>query len=148
MSRQELSKLIQEVAAAQEQCIEKGKGLSNHQLDTNFSVARPTGTREYQLRGVLYNLVIHPREHSVHIAKILQKTGSPLGQPTEAQAIIAKAKESWGELEGVLACLDDGDLDREYEGHTLRSLLVHLRNAHQFYATTIDKGIEASNAPK
>ena len=148
MSRQEITKLTREVIEAQEQCIEKAKQLSNQQLDPTFSMVRPTGTREYQLRGVLYNLVIHPREHSVHIAKILQKTGSPLGQPTEAQAIIAKAKESSGEQEAELACLDDKDLDREYEGHTLRSILVHLRAAPQNYATVIDKGIEASNTPK
>ncbi|MBI4312331.1 MAG: hypothetical protein HY681_11200 [Chloroflexi bacterium] len=148
MSRQELNKLIRDVVEAQEQCIEKASGVTNQQLDTTYSVVRPTGVREYQLRGMLYNLVIHPREHSVHIAKILQKTGSPLAQPTEAQAIMAKAKEAWGELEAVLACLDDKDLDREYEGHSLRGILQHLRSAHQFYATAIDKGIEVSSTPK
>lgn len=144
MSRQELSKLIRDVVDVQEQCIEKAATISNPQLDATFSMVRPTGTREYQLRGVLYNLVIHPREHSVHIGKILQKTGSPLAQPTEAQAVMAKAKESWGELEAVLACLEDKDLDREYEGHTIRSILVHLRNAHQSYLGTMEKGIEVS----
>ncbi len=148
MSRQELSKLIQDVVDVQEQCIEKGKSITNAQLDTNFSMVRPTGVREYQLRGLLYNLVIHPREHSVHIGKILQKTGSPLGQPSEAQAIAAKAKEAWGELEAVLVCLDDSDLDREYEGHTIRSILTHLRAAHANYLSAIEKGIEVANTPK
>lgn len=148
MSRQELSKLIRDVIDVQEQCMEKAKSITNAQLDTNFSMVRPTGVREYQLRGVVYNLVLHPREHSVHIGKILQKTGSPLGQPSEAQAIIAKAKEAWGELEAVLACLDDSDLDREYEGHTIRSILTHLRAAHANYLGTIEKGVEVANTPK
>ena len=148
MSRQDLTKLIRDVVDAQEQCIEKAKSITNAQLDTNFSMVRPTGIREYQLRAVLYNLVIHPREHSVHIGKILQKTGSPLGQPTEAQVILGKAKEAWGELEAVLACLDDFDLDKEYEGHTIRSILTHLRAAHLNYLGTIEKGIEVSNTPK
>ncbi|MBI4203338.1 MAG: hypothetical protein HY532_09535 [Chloroflexi bacterium] len=145
MSRDELKKMIQDVVQAQELCIERATNVTNPQLDLNFSVPRPTGgTRDYQMRALLYNLVIHPREHAVHIGKILQQTGSPLAQPSETQAILMKAKEAWGELEAVLACLDDADLDREFEGHSLRSILTHLRNAHQGYANAIEKGVEAA----
>ena len=143
MARTELQKLIKEVVAYQEECIAKARGLTNEQLDANFTVMRPSGPRPQVMRSVLYNLSIHPREHSVHLAKILQKTGSPLAQPTEAQAILAKAKESWGELEAVLACMDDNDLDREHEGHTPRNVLTHLRDAHKSYLESIEAGIKA-----
>lgn len=148
MARSEMKKLLGEVVDFQEQCIARARELSNEQLDTTYTVMRPSGPRELLLRNVLYNLVIHPREHAVHVGKILQKTGSPLGQPTESQAIVMKAKEAWGEFEAMLASLDDSDLDREYEGHSLRSVLLHLRDAHKSYLDSIEKGVEASHKVK
>ena len=143
MSREELRKLMAQVVEHQEACISRAKDLTNDQLDTTWTVQRPNGERQYNMRGVLYNLSIHPREHAVHLQKVLQKTGSPLAQPTEAQAILAKGKEAWGELEGVLASCDDSDLDRTFEGHSLRIVLTHLRDAHKSYLDSIETGIKA-----
>lgn len=144
MAREELKKLINDVVAQQERSIVHANILRNEQLDATFTVTGPNGPREMVMRTVLYNLVNHPREHSVHLAKILQKTGSPLAQPTEAQVIAAKGKEAFGEVEAVLACLDDKDLDREFEGHTVRSVLTHLRDSHRSYADRLETGIKAT----
>lgn len=140
MARDEIKKLIAQVVEYQEACIAKSKDLTNEQLDTTWT----SGTRQRNLRTALYNLSSHSREHSVHLQKILQKTGSPLAQPTEAQAILAKGKEAWGELEAVLACMDDKDLDRNFEGHSPRIVLEHLRDAHKSYLAQIEEGIQAA----
>ncbi len=130
--------LLSELVKAQEACIEKAAKLSNEQLDKTISYR----TREIIARNALYMLVAHPREHSVHISKILQATGAPSAAPTEAQMILALAKESMGELLGTFARLDDSDLDRELEGHTLRGILEHLTRAHQGYLSVIEEALK------
>lgn len=136
--REATDRLLSELVKVQEACIEKGVRLTNQRLDTTVQM----GTREVIARNVLYMLVAHPREHSVHINKILQATGATGAMPTESQMILARAKESMGELLGTFARLDDSDLDREFEGHTLRSILEHLTRSHRGYLTAIEKALQ------
>ena len=135
--REATDHLLSELVKVQEACIEKATQLTNQQLDNEVTI----GTREVIARTVLYMLVAHPREHSVHINKILQDTNAPAAAPTEAQMILARAKESMGELLGTFARLDDSDLDRESEGHTLRGVLEHLAGAHRNYLAAIEKAL-------
>ncbi len=133
--REATDHLLSELVKVQEACISKAAQLTNEHLDNEVTM----GTRQVIARNVLYMLVGHPREHSVHINKILQATGAPSAAPTEAQMILARAKESMGDLLGTFARLDDSDLDREQEGYTLRGILEHLTRAHQNYLSAIGK---------
>ena len=132
--REDTVNLLSDLLEIQETCIKKAISLSNEQLDNEVTI----GSRELPVLNVLYMLVAHPREHSIHINKILQANNAPTAMPTEAQMILSKAKESMGELLGTFARLEDSDLEREFEGHSLREILEHLKRAHENYLAAIE----------
>lgn len=134
-SNTEVKRLVNELLAMQEQATEEALKLTDEQLDAMIKM----GDREQPLRYFLYQMVVHPREHAVHLGKVFQHTGSKAAQPSEAQAIMEYAKESLGALLGVLARATDEDLDREYESHSLRKVLEHLKLAHSYYLSRIKK---------
>lgn len=135
MSNTQTEKLLQELAAIQQQCMMEASGLTNEQLDKNV----PLGRGERPTRAILYQMVAHPREHLVHLQKVLQKTGSPASQPTEAQLILNQAAESFGVFVGLFARTTDDDLDREFEGHSIRKVLEHVKMAYGLYLNGIQQ---------
>ncbi|MBI4289444.1 MAG: hypothetical protein HY671_13590 [Chloroflexi bacterium] len=135
MSKAQTMQLIQEVMAVYQQCMLEGSALTNEQLDKVV----PLGKREVPARNILYNMVAHPREHSIHLQKVLQKTGSPASQPTEAQLILEKAAEAFGSLAGLIVRTSDDDLERESEGHTPKKVLEHVKYAYEIYLKAIQQ---------
>ncbi len=135
MSKEQTIQLIQDVTNVYQQCMMEAASLTNEQLDKVV----PVGKREIPARTVLYNMVAHPREHSIHLQKILQKTGSPASQPSEAQLILSAAAESFGALSGLVARTSDADLDKEFDGHSLRKVLEHVKYAYGLYLSGIQQ---------
>ncbi|MCX6020793.1 MAG: hypothetical protein NTZ05_03510 [Chloroflexi bacterium] len=129
MPNSEIMRLLGELIAVQRQCTEVAASFTNAQLDTMINVR---GT-DQPVRGQLYNMVLHPREHYVHLQKVLQETGAPGAAPTEAQLIMDQAAQSLGAVIGLFARMTDDDLDREHEGHSPRNVLEHLAAAHGAY---------------
>lgn len=133
MATTETQALIQQLFDVQQQVFSAASTLSNTDLDKRV----PMGTREVLARGILYQLVTHPREHYVHLQKVLQETDAPGARPTEAQLIAGEAAESLGQLIGLFARMTDADLDRESEGHSPRSVLDHLIRSYQGYLSAV-----------
>ena len=138
MSKTQSQQLLQEVVNIYQQCMMEAAELTNEQLDKTV----PLGQRTAPARFILYQMVGHPREHFVHLQKVLQKTGSPAAQPTEAQLILGEAAESTGAFLGLFARTSDADLDREFEGHSPRKVLQHLKTAYELYL----KGIQQAKS--
>ncbi len=139
MSKDQTTQLIQDVAMVYLQCLLEATSLTNEQLDKVV----PVGKREIPARTILYNMVAHPREHSIHLQKILQKTGSPASQPSEAQLILSEAAESFGSLSGLIARTSDADMDKEFDGHSLRKVLEHVKFAYGLYLNGIQHAKKA-----
>ena len=131
----EVKRLLDELAAMQVQASEEALKLSDQQLDATVK----SGDREQPVRYFLYQMVVHPREHYVHLNKVFRHTGSGIIQPSEAALIVEQAKQSLGALVGLLARANDDDLDKEYDGHSLRKVLEHLKQAHSYYLSRIKK---------
>ncbi len=125
MARTQVNALIDGLIAAYKETAEAASKLSNEQLDTQVP---GYGGRTNPLRNALYSPVGQAREHTIHVAKILQVTHAPAAQPTEAQAILAEAGQALGQFIGLLARLNDDDLDRSFEDQTPRKVADHVRN--------------------
>ena len=130
MSNQEVQRLLEEITAAHRACEEGAATLTNQDLDR--SVTMRTG-REMNVRGILYMMTGHPREHTVHLKKLLQETDAPGGRPSEAQTILEEAGESMGRFKALFARMTDEDLDREFEEQTPRKILEHVKSSYDFY---------------
>jgi hypothetical protein len=137
MANTEAQALLQQLIDAQTRCFATAAVLTNADLDKRV----PSGTREVLVRNTMYQLVAHPREHYVHLHKILQETGAPGAQPTEAQLIADQAAQALGTILGIFARITDDDLDREFEGHSPRNVLEHMIRAYQNYATVIESAL-------
>lgn len=125
MARTQVNALIDSLIAAYKESAETLSQLSDVQLDTQV---QGYGGRTNPLRGALYNAVWQPKEHTIHVNKILHVTHAPAAQPTEAQAILAESGQALGQFIGLLARLSDEDLDRSFEDQTPRKVAEHLRN--------------------
>ena len=130
MSNQEVQRLLEEITAAHQACEEGAATLTNQELDR--SVTTRTG-RQMNVRGILYMMTGHPREHTVHLKKLLQETDAPGGRPSEAQTILEEAGESMGRFKALFARMTDEDLDREFEEQTPRKILEHVKSSYDFY---------------
>ncbi len=131
---QKTTKLLQEIMSAHMEAIEKAISLTNQDLDRrvpNF------GGRETPARIILYNMVAHPKEHAIHITKILQETHAPDASPTEAQMILAAVWQSMAELMAVCTRLQDEDLERTLEEQTIGGVLEHVRDSYVSYANRV-----------
>jgi hypothetical protein len=126
MARTQVNALIDQLIAAYKESAETVSQLSNEQLDTQVE---GFGGRMAPLRGSVYNAVWQPTEHAIHIEKILQVTKSPAANVSESQAILAQSGAAIGQLIGLLARLDDSDLDRSFEDQTPRKVVEHVANS-------------------
>ena len=132
---QETKKLLQELLEVQTQAIETASALTNEQLDTRVP---GYGGREMPVRNILYQMAAHPREHAVHITKILQETEAPNAQPTEAQMIMGLVWHSLGELMATCARLEGSDLGRELEEQTIGGVLEHVRDGYNRWVARLE----------
>ena len=130
MSNREVQQLLEEIAAAHHACEEEAATLTNQQLDRPVTMR---SGRQMNVRGILYLMTGHPREHTVHLKKLLQETDAPGARPSEAQTIMEEAGESLGRFKALFARMSDEDLDRESEGHTPRKVLEHVKSSYTFY---------------
>ncbi|GEM_PF-2636330 len=139
VSNQETMKLIQEALDAHEEAIQKSSTLPTDKLGARLQI----GQREVVLRNLLYQMVAHPREHSSEIKKILAMTNGP--RATEAQDIMAQARESMANFLANFTSLDDSDLDRQFEGdeRTIRAILQHVKEGHRYVLNAVDKALES-----
>ena len=128
------TKLLQEVLAAHMEAVERALPLTNQDLDRRTPAF---GGRELPVRNLLYTLGAHPREHAIHITKILQETDAPNAGPTEAQMILAGVWQSMAELMAVCARLQDADLERTLEGQTIGGVLEHVRDSYRTYGNRV-----------
>ncbi len=131
------SKLLHEILDAHLQAVDRALPLTNEDLDRRLPAF---GGREAPLRNLLYQLGTHPREHAVHIAKILQETGAPGARPTEAQLIMGTVWQSLAELMAVACRLRDADLQRTLEGQTIAEVLDHVVETYRNYSNRVAAG--------
>ena len=127
--------LLQEILHTHLQTIEWARTLTNEDLDRRVPAF---GGREIPIRTLLYQMVAHPREHAVHITKILQQTGAPGGQATEAQMILGLLWQSLAELLAVGLRLEDADLPRTFENQTIAGVLEHVKGSYRSYARQLE----------
>jgi hypothetical protein len=139
MERQTTEALYSKVLESFQDLYQQAAGLTDQQLDQRVPAF---GGREVGVRQLLYQCMSHAREHSVHLNKILQQTGAPGAQPSEAQLILVQVAEALGALHGALARLSDADLDRQYEEHTPRKVLEHVAATASNYARYIREGMK------
>ena len=125
MARTQVNALIDGLIAAYKETAETVSQLSDTQLDTQVP---GFGGRTAPLRNSVYSPVWQAKEHAIHVAKILRVTHAPMAEPTEAQAILAETAQSLGQFIGLLARLNDEDLDRSFEDQTPRKVADHVRN--------------------
>lgn len=128
MARTQVNALVDSLWAAYRDCAEAAGRLSNVQLDAQVP---SWGGRQAPLRNMLYQAVNQPLEHTIHVAKILQVTGAPGAQATEAQHILSEAAEMLGMFTGLFARITDEDLDRSFENQTPRAVAEHVRGSIQ-----------------
>ena len=131
------SKLLHEILDAHLQAVDRALPLTNEDLDRRLPAF---GSREAPLRNLLYQLGAHPREHAVHIAKMLQETGAPGARPTEAQLIMGTVWQSLAELMAVAYRLRDADLQRTLEGQTIAEVLEHVVETYRNYSNRVAAG--------
>ncbi|MSQ40718.1 MAG: hypothetical protein EXR55_03460 [Dehalococcoidia bacterium] len=123
--------------SAHMEAVEKAISLTNQDLDRRVP---SFGSRETPARNSLYNMVAHPKEHAIHITKILQETHAPNASPTESQMILAAVWQSMAEIMTVCDRLQDADLERTLEGETIQGVLEHVRDSYISYANRIAGG--------
>lgn len=132
------AKLLHDILDAHLQAVDRALPLTNQDLDRRVS----SYGRETPVRNIVYTLGAHPREHAVHIAKILQETGAPGGRPTEAQLIAGTVWQSLGELMAVACRLRDADLQRTMEGQTVAEVLEHVRDTYRSYGDRLAAAVQ------
>ena len=97
------------------------------------------GQRRMPIRSMMYQLVNHEIEHTVHAVKTLRDLGIA---PTEAQLILGRLQEARGRLQGMLAGLSDEDLDRASDGEwSLRQVLEHIMETEDHYIPRIEQAL-------
>ncbi|MSQ22177.1 MAG: hypothetical protein EXR53_02565 [Dehalococcoidia bacterium] len=92
------------------------------------------------VRAMFYLLISHEAEHTVHLVKTLSALG--IAQ-SEAQLILRSLQRSRGELEGLLLCLSDDDMDRApAEGEwPPRKVLEHIIEDEVVFGNRIEEAI-------
>ena len=137
MARQHIRQVLAELADIHEGVMEKLAALE----DADMAKRIPWGGREMPVRFILSQIGNHDREHGIQVVKNLQWMSR---QFTEAQMAVAKLAQARGELIGLLAAVDDEDLDRvPKEGEwTIRQTLQHIVDVQKRYSAMIEKTME------
>ena len=124
MSRTQVDALTDNLWASYKELVAIAGGLSNEQLDSQVTAF---GGRQTTLRNLVYQAVYQPLEHTIHVTKVLQMTGAPCVQPTEAQLMLKAVAETLGMFTGLYARISDEDLERSLEDQTPRRVADHVR---------------------
>ena len=135
MTNEQASKLLSDLVSLYYQVTQTASDLTSEQLEAVV----PFGRSERQKRSILYGIGDHMREHSVHIQKLLQKTGAPGAMPTESQNIMGVNNAALAAYISAFSLVTDQDLDKEFEGTTPRKIMEHVSYALNFYAQGLKK---------
>ncbi|MDO8671021.1 MAG: DinB family protein [Dehalococcoidia bacterium] len=137
MAREQIKQVLAEMAANHDGVMEKLAALK----DADLAKKVPWGGVERPVRFLLSQIGNHDREHGIQVVKNLQWMDRDF---TEAQMSVAKLTQARGELVGLLAAVDDEDLDRvPKEGEwTIRQTLQHIIDVQKRYYSMIEKGLE------
>ncbi len=137
MPRTETEAMMSRVLANFTELAGQAAELSDEDLDKEIP---GYGGRTTRARTVLYANANHVREHVNHINKILSATGHPA--QTEARAILEQAAQALGALSGALLRVDDGDLTRSHEDHTIASVLQHVAETQESHIGYLREGFK------
>lgn len=122
-SLDDLVRLLDETTA---ETIEALRGLSEEDLSGR------TGDGKWSVRRfLLHELIDHERVHAAQLLRLRRKVRGytpPVALPTEAERMVMDSVEARAKVVGVLAILDEEDLDADPgEGAwTIRQVLEHL----------------------
>ncbi|MDP6102031.1 MAG: DinB family protein [Dehalococcoidia bacterium] len=102
----------------------------------------PWGQRQMPIRTMIYQLMYHEVEHTVHAVKTLRDLGIAT---TEVQLILGRLQEARGQLEGLLIGLSDEDLDRAPNGPwSLRQVLEHFMEIEDSSLPRIEQALSGA----
>ena len=102
------------------------------------------GQRQMPIRTMLYQLMTHEVEHTVHAVKTLRDLGVVT---TEAQLILGRLQQARGYLEGLLVGLSDEDLDRAPgDEWSMRQVLEHFMETEDVYVNRIEQALNESSS--
>ena len=108
--------------------------------EEQMGLVAPWGRQEMPIRTILYRLVNHELEHTVHLVKTLRDLDI---DATEAQLILATLQEARGRLEGLLVGISDADFDRAPEGEwSPRQILQHILDTEESYPRGIERALQ------
>ena len=107
--------------------------------EAQMGVVGSWGERQMPIRAMVYQLVNHEVEHTVHAMKTLQDLGIT---SNEVQAILGRLQEARGYLEGLLVGLTDEQFDRAPQGEwSLRQVLEHIMETEDSYLGRIEQAV-------
>ncbi len=137
MSRELIKQAIAGLTVTHEAIIEKLARIADQDLDRKVT----WGGREVEVRFLLLQMGNHDRQHAIQVAKSLQWLRQQL---SEAEMTVAKAQQARGELLGLLAAVNDEDLDRvPKEGEwSIRKTLEHVLEVQKRYYANVEKALE------
>lgn len=117
-----------------------------HVREDQMTVPVPWRNTKVDARFMLYRLVEHELEHTVHLVKVLNALGVV---PSEAQLILRELEAARGRLEGLLVGLPDEVLDRKpADGQwSPREVLEHIVTGEEGYARRLEDALQAAAAP-
>lgn len=108
--------------------------------EEQMGLMAPLYRQQMPIRAILYRLVGHELEHTVHLAKTLRDLGIAA---TEAQLILGTLQEARGRLEGLLVGISDADFDRAPEGEwSPRQVLQHILDTEESYPRGIEQALQ------
>lgn len=99
----------------------------------------PWGDQQLPIRAMVYRLINHEIEHTVHAVKTLRDLGI---LKSEIEIILARLQEARGYLEGVLLGVSDEQFDLAPEGEwSLRQVLEHIISTEDTYSKRIQEAL-------
>ena len=111
------------------------RATENHMGDVG-----PWGDQQLPIRAMVYRLINHEIEHTVHAVKTLRDLGII---KSEIELVLARLQEARGYLEGVLVGVSDQQFDLAPEGEwSLRQVLEHIVSTEDTYSKRIQEALK------
>ena len=136
-----VTEFLDQMRASRQSILERLRSVPEEQMLVQAEWAQ----RQVTVRFLLYRLITHEEEHTVHLIKTLTALGIAQG---EAELILRRLQATRGELEGLLVGLSDEDLDRvPAEGEwSVRQVLEHIVDAEERYSNRIEEALRSAKA--
>ena len=107
--------------------------------EDHMGAVGPWGDQQLPIRAMVYRLINHEIEHTVHAVKTLRDLGI---LKSEVEIILARLQEARGDLEGVLVGVSDEQFDLAPEGEwSLRQVLEHIISTEDTYSKRIQEAL-------